>query len=236
MKTLIDGRSYQAALHMGAMRRPQHTGRRLNEFLAMVEEALGEPARISDLCLTAERLAGVDLLVILTRRRDDPAFRFSPEEHEGIDGHLTAGGALLLMTNHAPFAENDRKLIAKIAGPYGVSVHGRTGFRAQSETWVGAADIGFHAITELVSALYFRNSHILTCRPHESVSILATIPGLPAPNNVFALAIDGTGRIVLAADSGFIADESNEPDTGYINCEDNRRFIRQSLEWLCDKR
>lgn len=240
MNTLLDGRSWQAALHTGAVPRPpdypQHTGRRLTEFMAMIERVVGEPPHVSNLPLTAKQLAAVDLLVILTRRRDKPRFRFSQKEYQGIEDHLSSGGALLLMTNHAPLAENDRQLIHKIAAQYGVSVYGREGFLGQGGTRIGSDDIRPHSITEGVSAMYFRTSHILTCRSHEDVNILATIPGRAAPNNVFALAIDGAGRIVLGADSGFICDESGGRETGYIDHEDNRRYTRQLLEWLCGKR
>jgi hypothetical protein len=237
LKTLIDGRSYQAALHMGTIvGRPEHTGRRLNGFLAIVESVLGEPARISDAHLTAKQLAGVDLLVILTRRRDGPSFQFSHEEYRGIEGHLESGGALLLMTNHAPFAENDRKLIGSLGRQQGVSVYRRKGLQGQGAIRVDGDCIKPHPVTEGVRALTFGSSHILTCRPRKGASILATIPGRRAPNNVFALAIDGPGRVALGADSGFICDESDEGDSGYIEHEDNRRYARQLLEWLCRKR
>ena len=236
VQTLIDGRSYQMALHKGALGRPAHKGRRLNGLLAMVEEVLGEPPRVSELPLTAKGLEDVGLLIILTRRRDEPDFRFCRDEFQGIEGHLRTGGALLVMTNHAPYAENDRVLINQVAGRYGVSVGGLEGIRGQGETHIEGDDIKSHPITKGVQALHFRSSHILSCSPRERVSILATIPGLSAPHNVFAVAIDGPGRMVIGADSGFICDESDAPDTGYLDHEDNRRFTCQLLEWLCWKR
>jgi hypothetical protein len=235
LKALIDGRSYQAALHRGAMARPAHGGRRLNAFLAIAEGVLGEPPQTSDLPLTAARLVGVDLVVILTRR-PGPAFRFSQKEYRGIEGHLSSGGALLLMTNHAPYDEHDRQLIRKVGAAYGVSVCGGAGRRRQGEMRIDGNDIRRHPITEGVRALHFRSSHILTCRPQAGVSILATIPGRAAPGNVFALTIDGVSRMVLGGDSGFICDESDERDTGYIDHADNRRYTRQLLEWLCRER
>lgn len=196
MNTLIDGRSYQAALHTGAMGRPQHSGSRLNEFMSIVDQVVGKQPEISDLPLTGCQLNGVDLLIILTRRYT-PQFRFSDEEYTGIKDYLSGGGSLLLLTNHAPFAKNDRHLIRRIGKPYGVSVYGNRGHQGQME--IGRDNIKCHPITEEVSSLWFRNSHILSCSSREDVNILATIPELSPPNNVFAVAIEGNGRIVYCS-------------------------------------
>lgn len=137
----------------------------------------------------------------------------------------------MLLTNHSPFAQNDRVLVRAVGQQYGIAVSGFHGYQGGQRDILGA-NIGHHPATQGIGHLYFRNSHILSYGNHANVDLLATIPGLPTPNNAFAVAVDSVGRVVLGADSGFLCDVSSQPDTGYITHHDNRLFVQQLVEWL----
>lgn len=88
MVTLIDERSYQAALLTGTLPGRPHVGVRLNEFMAVVQAVTGQAPTIGPLAQPPGGYAGVHLIVILTRR-PAPAFRFSAPEIAAIQPHVS---------------------------------------------------------------------------------------------------------------------------------------------------
>ncbi|MEJ2181509.1 MAG: hypothetical protein P8Y28_14010, partial [Gammaproteobacteria bacterium] len=162
-------------------------------------------------------------------------------ELEDIQKFVERGSSLLVMSNHPPFDERDDRL----ARTFGFS------FRSPTYPWHGGHygvttirenSLGDHPITESLSdGIVFNNSCRITLEGAENTVILASLPDESAPENIFALAIDGlsepgSGRIVAIADSGFIGGvDTDVPGPGQFEKGDNQVFLRSIISWLCHK-
>ena len=158
---------------------------------------------------------------------------FVGNEVDDIYNYVIRGGALLLMSNHSPFADVD----AELARRFGVTVHG---CYSSFGYWTGNlakllpelhAD---HSImTGLKKGIEF-NSCAYVRSDSDNAKILTCLPDREESQGVFAVAAKiEAGRYVIVGDSGFIGNAATTfPGPGYSDRADNIRFVRRSLSWL----
>jgi hypothetical protein len=248
MKFLIDTRSLQAATHFGKLGEwknkavpknfIQARGERLSGFLRVIEDVSGvtpepSPGLPNELC--SSYLDSYACLVLTTR-----IFMLSREEIEDIRKFVTAGGSLLVMSNHPPFNKRDNKLATAFGFNFLSPVYpwdmGQMGV-----TTIQGDDLGQHPITkELEQGIVFNNSCRIAISETAIATILAYLPKESPPENIFALAMERSGgaqesgRIVAVADSGFVGQATTKaPGPGQFEKGDNATFLRNVVSWLC---
>lgn len=245
MKVLLDSNGLQAAVYLGlhsSQKAKDACGRRLTTLLSIIKN-LGCDIAFTDVktgVITNNSLIDCSVLVITTRRPGLP--RPSESELETIRQFVQRGGGLLIMSNHPwPHMPNPIPDLYT-ASLFGVTLNGpiykqhrfmRRLIRIQGD------DLCQHSITDgLKGPIVFRNG----CRINTSAgNIIAMLPGEKYEPNIFAVAVEEPqnekGRVVVTADSGFIADDdTNFPGQGLIHKGCNMRFIRQVFEWLLKQR
>jgi hypothetical protein len=260
MRVLIDSLGLQARIH-------RQDGGRLATFLLELERIPDCAIRFSPPApLSGDLLGEVDVLVITTRKiADNP---YTEVELEAIPAFVRRGGGLLLMANHGdipgkPYPNmtcND----AVLARNFGIEIENT--FFASPE-WkkpveISGADLCLaHPIIsgaqtgQPVRSLVTNNCSSL-CTGEGGVALVA-LPGAlrdyrnssTSQGRYFAVAADrgrltGEGRVVVAADSGFIgsqtgaqpgliaANATTRPGFGLIAAGDNLKFIRNTLLWI----
>jgi hypothetical protein len=247
MRVLIDRLGLQAQRHI-------KDGTRLSTFITDLVSASHPTAFSSGQELTAEELGEFDILVITTRWRKP----FSPGEIQAIRVFVRSGGGLLLLSNHADCDRNPndtRRDDAELAGAFGVAIQ-RTFFvhelGPQYGLLSGAALNSEHPIirgstdgdrvrlvvTRTCSSLQAPAGHPLISLPKEMVD---RRDNRHANGELFAIALDARsglepedrGRVVIAADSGFIGTEGTiGPGPGLLGQGDNLQFVRNAIHWL----
>lgn len=254
MKVLIDGNGLQARTHA-------QDGKRLQTFLERLEDTLSCVVCLSpEGALNSKILAGCEVLVITTRKGDiNP---YSAEELTLIPDFVRQGGGLLLMSNHGDvpgrYPIDLTKQDSILASRLGVGIE--TAFFANREPnelseLSGSALLATHPIMRgAAGASPIRSIFTINCCSIVSSGSapLVTLSnqmidhrnGYAPDGRCFAVALDadgrGTpefkGRVVVAADSGFIGTEGTTyPGPGLIEHGDNLRFVQNIIRWLgCD--
>ena len=245
MKVLLDSNSLQVAVHLGLHSSPKAKdtcGKRLSTFLSIIKGLGCDIAFTEDesRTITNNLLIDCSVLVITTRRPSLP--KPSETELETIRQFVQRGGSLLLMSNHPwpqmsnpiPDIHTASLFHATLSGP----IYKQRRF-TRKLIQIRGDDLRQHPITDgLKGPIVFKNG----CRISTNAGdIIAMLPGEKYEPNIFAVAVDepqkGKGRVVVTADSGFIADDdTNFPGQGLIHRGSNMRFIRQIFEWLLKQR
>lgn len=242
MRLLFDSNSVQVQV--------QHqTHTRLNTLLGAIRSAgaaLNDPWTVSYSVnrITKKQLAGVDVLVVLTRD-PEPGNAYTAHEIETIAGYVHGGGNLLLMTDHPPNPVND----APLASRFGIKL---------LPVFVSNPKVRQLALNPMVmssrclnrsladSLLYQVTSLVAhdSCEidaPPAAVSI-ATFPrtaiaspnGRPPVNKNFAIALRrGAGNVIVVGNSGFICDYgSPKPACGLAPIGSNLLFFLGCVRYL----
>jgi hypothetical protein len=223
-RIVLDALSHQAIRQAGTEAAayglpPEKAGRwrdrRLTGFLSAIE-ALGHQL---DLALpTPQALGDAEVLVIASRSQ---ALMFSADDLAAITAFVRAGGGLLLMANHRLFVAPQQQVVAVLDLP----------LRIEDVSIAGSPEIRCrpHPVTDGCSRLAIRNGSII--RPAASADVLATFTD---PSLAFAVASDRNdrrGRVVVTADSGFIA-SLDDKQQSLFEAADNARFITNAITWL----
>jgi hypothetical protein len=246
MKVMLDSNSLQARAHA-------QSGQRLASCLALLNALPAETAFSPRGPLTAEVLAGQDVLVIATRKWQD--LPYSDAELDCIVAFVQRGGGLLLMSNHGDvpgrypndMTQND----ARLAQRWDVTVE-NTFFASPTPNVVvefsGPDLAASHPIVRgAPNGSPVRSVVTNNCC---SLRLLAGAPlirlnrqlvdqrnGWSVDDRFFAVAVaEGVtqrGRVVIVADSGFIGTaETTFPGIGLIEHGDNGRFAQNCVAWL----
>jgi hypothetical protein len=251
MKVLMDSNGLQARVH-------SEDGKRLQTCLDYLQAIPGCTVHFSPVApLTAELLAEYDVLIITTRKGDEP--QYTPNELVCIPPFVHRGGGLFLMSNHADipgrypndFTQND----ARLARQFGIEIE-KTFFahpeRKSLSEISGAALVDTHPIlrgatpTDAVRSFVTINgcsilpghSDPLLWLPNQMIDHRN---GYPSAGRCYAVALEMekpgmrgfSGRVVVVADSGFIGNENTTfPGVGLIAHGDNGRFVQNAVHWL----
>jgi hypothetical protein len=247
MRVLIDRLGLQAQRHI-------KDGMRLSAFITDLVSASHPTAFSSGQDLSARELDEFDILVSTTRWRRP----FSPGDIQAIRIFVRSGGGLLFLSNHADCDRNrndTRRHDAELAKAFGVTIQ-RTFFAhelgPQYGFLSGAALNPEHPIirgstdedrvrlvvTRTCSSLQASSGDPLISLPKE---MLDRRDNRHANGELFAIALDARsglepedrGRVVIAADSGFIGTEGSiGPGPGLLGRGDNLQFVRNAVYWL----
>ncbi|PHN04696.1 hypothetical protein [Flavilitoribacter nigricans] len=258
LRILIDDKCFQSIFHQEThLDRFGHPGvpnpvhqRRISTFLDILREpAAGIKNEVQIGAITETNLQWASSLVLLTR-----AEPFSDEAFNPITQFvLEAGNSLLIFSNHNPHEKHDHSLTQR----FGVDLCG--GYwsgRRELTTTISGACLRAHPLLDApefgkpVSSLVTNT----TCRivstvgtpflylPDGMVGRWSSEGEALIPDRIFGLIIDGSksqsdavkGKIVILADSGFIADkDSTVPGKGLIDQGDNEVFIRRLIRFIC---
>ncbi|MBM4459804.1 MAG: hypothetical protein FJ011_18920 [Chloroflexi bacterium] len=248
MNVIVDGNGLQARAHA-------QDGRRLDTFLALLA---GLPAcRVSvspEAPLTAELLAGQDVLIITTRKWQTSPYTLT--ELDSIPAFVRQGGGLLLLSNHGDVPgrhpldmTRSDALLARAFGieienaffshpePSRLSEFGEADLLAGHPILRGAA--GEAPVRSLVT-----NNCCSIVSPDGAPLIRLTDRmidhrnGFSSQGRCFAIALENNlkvarGRVVMVADSGFIGTAGTTfPGVGLIDQGDNSRFAQNAVRWL----
>lgn len=225
VRIVLDARSHQAIRHAGTEveayglppeKAGRWRGRRLNGLFATVE-ALGHTL---DLGLpTAASLQGAGALVIASRSQ---VAMFTQVEIDAVVDFVAKGGGLLLMANHRLFVAPQQQLVTALKLP----------LRLEDMSITGSPEIRLraHPLIDGCSQLGVRNSSFIV--PNLSADVLATFVD---ERLAFAVACDREtgrrGRVVVTADSGFMA-SADDKERPMFETGDNARFIDNVIRWL----
>lgn len=174
---------------------------------------------------------------------------YADKEVEALYGFVKRGGGLLIMSNHGSnppgknndFAQFDRKLFKR----FDLSLE-CTWFEEDDGSLIELKPSSDHPIFEAVDTIAVNNcSSIMASGETAVVRLPATLrdkfSGCSGQGRAFACALDSNqdfqGRGLFLTDSGFIGTEgTNRPGPGLIHKPDNKRFLRNTYEWLSFKR
>lgn len=222
---MIDSLSHQAIREAGAEEAayglpPDVAGRWRGRRLTGLTAALEGLGHRLDMALpTPGDLAGVDALIVASRSQ---ALMFSDTELASIANFVNAGGGLLLMANHRHFVAPQQQVASTLQLPLkleDISITGSPDLRVRP-----------HRLTEGCAQIAIRNGSAIL--PGPACDVLATYAD---ERLAFAVACDPAagrkGRVVVTADSGFIAslDDKHRP---LFETADNARFVGNAIEWL----
>jgi len=240
MIVLIEKRTLQAEAHL---EHEDAQNLRLRAFLAILEKAAGTPPAFTVPPLSRESLQDVSVLVVPTLLEP-----YGGEEMEALEGFVSGGGGLWLLSNHHPFFELDGRVTER----FGIATEG-TFFRTPgSPTLIEEGQLRDHALLDgpggKVRAIVTNTTCSLRCENAEPLALLPPSmddkhTGVRAAG-AFAYALDGMygawegrrGRLLVTADSGFIGNrESRYPGPGQIEEGDNRAFVENAVLWLAGR-
>lgn len=237
MRVLLDGQSLQVWQHL-------QDGERLAGMLGELSGAAQCSIRFTDV-FDARALADTDILVIPTRIAPVGA-----EERDALQEYVERGGGLLLLTNHADwpghnphdFTKHDRPL----AQLFGISIK-RAWFRTRERhTCMFGDDLrSNHPILRAldhdgtsVERIVVNNSTAVTSVDGDvlvslSDDMVDERSGEAPVDQAFAIAVSqGSGRVVVLADSGFIGSAGTmAPGPGLLDQGSNRLFLSNSIRW-----
>ena len=252
MRVLIDSRGLQAQVHL-------EDGNRLGVFVATLEEIAGYSMTFSTGSpLIGKELTDCDVLVVTTRYPKEQAY--SRLELTAIQGFVTHGGGLLLMSNHGDLPGSNphdmTQYDAIMARQFGIELE-RTWFQHPSmgelSRFTSSSLLAEHPILaggqieEAVRTIVTNNcsSVVAGGRGHALVALAPEMKdlrnGFTPADRLFAHALDGgmdaglvgKGRVVTMSDSGFIGNEDTfVPGPGLIGHGDNAQFIKNVVCWL----
>jgi len=240
MNVLFDSAGLQTSVHRGTHPRIQlPKGRRLKTLEIILRDIDCDVTFTpgADAIITPDILASYNVFAITTRMP-----RLSPPqktELQAIEEYVKLGGSLLVMSNHPwpgmPSPIPDHNIAAlfdiDLEGPVYPIHGGRQGF-----TEIRRNEMIDHPITrELSEPIIFNNG--IRIRAKDSNQVIVRLPGEDPPLNGFTVAIDavgnGDGRVVIVADSGFVADDdTTNPGPGLVNRGGNKQFVQNIFEWL----
>lgn len=225
-QVVLDALSHQAIRHTGSEQQaygtpPDKAGLWKGERLKGAISALGAAGH--DLMVArpdAAALAGADALIVASRSQ---LFPFTTEEIDAIRGFVDSGGGLWLMANHRLFVQPQQQLAVALGLP--------AQFNDITVGHFPKVRVHPHLLTAGCSELVVRNA-----------SSIAPLPGAMTlasyaadQRHCFAVAAappaTNLGRVVMTADSGFIA---SRDDAGQRMFEsgDNARLFANVINWL----
>ncbi|HEY0012183.1 MAG TPA: ABC transporter permease [Allosphingosinicella sp.] len=194
----------------------------------------GIPVREADGPIGPEALRDVDLLVV-----GAAALPPSPEEVLAIDAWVSGGGALLLLTDHEPFALPAQALARRLG--VGTSLEMVAGNESGTDRrlyrvrW-GASPAELRVRAYGGQALWREAAGGARLLPLAG-EIRSSRGGLiepPAQASQMLAFSHGRGRVVLSGDSGLFTAQSSEggPIGVADRSVDNERFVVEILRWL----
>ncbi len=245
MRVLFDSRSLQVKVHLA-------DGIRLETLIAAIEGE-GSTVEASGDRLTPDALRGFDVVVVPTRDATD-GNGYTDRELESLDGFVTGGGGLLLMSNHGPLPEapyDHTKYDRELAGAFGITIE-PAWFAAPAASQLttlaeGALAAGHPVIAGSSAGAGVRAVVTNNCCgiAAEGCRALVRLPDsivdwrrtYDPRTHLFAGALDReggrSGRVIVVADSGFLGSEGTRlPGPGLIGRGDNLRFVLNALLWL----
>jgi hypothetical protein len=238
-RLIVDGETLQGQAHLKGNEGSEHPlepGRRLAGFLTLVQSA-GFESEIAGTHL-ASALADADLFVVPTRSR----IPYTTLERNAVQDFSDRGGGIWIMSNHAPYHEENRPLAALFGiGLEGTFFHtpgkvteiGPDFMNLSHPLWAGPEDL-WPLVTNTTDSILPGPAEVLVRFPSGLTDRRAH--PLPSQGRVFAAALNrglGLGRVVVTADSGMFADSGTSyPGHGLLDEGANQAFVRKVLAWL----
>ncbi|HXO28868.1 MAG TPA: hypothetical protein VOA80_16070 [Thermoanaerobaculia bacterium] len=252
MQILFDKGSTQVQVHI-------ETGHRLVTLFQAIKDQ-GWDSAIGPDRITRESLEGVNCLVILTRHRatapgyvnpfpGDWDFAFMESELKAILDFNMAGGGLLLISNHGPFAKGGHDFTTHdrvLAAQFGVTINPAAYQMRKGPLTMTLKnfDPNPNVRANLLSGVDSIKPHNscaisaagcvpLSAIPDDAVNVSPTFPDGPA-GQAFALVVaPNCGQIIVAGNSGIAGDaDSDYPAKGMIEAGSNLRFLIDALNWV----
>lgn len=227
-RIVLDSLSHQAIRHLGAETqtygdpRPR-AGLWKDERLRGAIGSLGRAGHQLEIAApTAATLAGAGVLLVASRSQ---LFPFTVAELEAITAFVAHGGSLWLMSNHRLFVAPQQQLAEALGLPLTLNDVSVSDFPTIA--------LVVHPVTAGCAELTVRNAS--TISPRAGAETIATF--VADPRNAFAVAleVDGArrGRVLVTADSGFIA---SRDDAGQkmFDAAGNARFFANAIAWLAE--
>jgi hypothetical protein len=195
--------------------------------------------------ITAAQLAGVNVFFVMTHHpvshTPNDAYTWSPDELDAIEAFVEQGGALLLMSNHAPYPLYDAALAAKFGVTLqNVFVSNPAGWLTMSGDLLNQADYGNTFLFGVDSLAAHDGCAISAATPPMAgggFTWLAQFPedaGAPQDSYFAAHITWGQGQAIFVANSGIVGDYGGNPDPacGGIASGSNLMFTLNCLRLL----
>lgn len=256
MKFLFDKGSSQVQVQL-------ETGVRLTTLFGAIE-AQGWSYEIGPDRIDHASLADVDGLVVLTRHRatapgttnpfpPDWDFAFTTRELDAIRAFNTAGGGVLLISNHGPFSaanlRNDWTVYDRVlAAEFGVVIQPAAYQLRPPPLTMNGGDLSANPVLQAsilagVTSIVPNNSCavsssdpgglVIASIPPNAVNTSPTFPDGPAGQSYAVLAGAGVGPVIVGGNSGIAANAgTGYPGPGRIGTGSNLRFLLNCLAYI----